>query len=77
MLAKAALFTVFVTVYGDCPQHNKLISSYIMLYFTCVNRNSLRPIQIFPGPAISDVLYPSLFQTNKHDDIFHVSLPDQ
>lgn len=34
----------------------------------CVNCNSLRPIQIFPGPAISDVLNPLLFQTDKHDE---------
>lgn len=47
---------------------NYLISYYVMLYFTCVNYNSLRPIQIFPGPAISDVLYPPLFQTDKHDE---------
>lgn len=34
----------------------------------CVNYNSPRPIQIFPGPAIGDVLYPLLFQTDKHDE---------
>lgn len=58
----------YSTVYGDCAWHNKLISYYIMLYFTCVNYNSLRPVQIFPGPDISDILHPPLFQTGKHDE---------